>query len=70
VFGVFGIQASMAGQAKTWKNRYPSTETKEWLHPADLRTSLSSPEELQKLLHQLDSTMLHRLSSADDSEER
>jgi hypothetical protein len=70
VFGVLGIQASMAGQAKTWKSRYPSAETKEWIHPADLRTFLSSPEELQKLLHQLDSAMLHRLGSADESEDR
>ena len=69
VFGIFGIQASAAGQTKTWKNRYPSAETKEWIHPADMATLLSSPEEFQKLLDGLDSSIAHKLSTADESEQ-
>ena len=35
VFEVFGIQASTAGQVKTWKNRVDPAELKQQVHPDD-----------------------------------
>lgn len=54
VFNVLGIQASTAGQVKSWKNEFDAAEVKNWIHPADMSKFLSSPDELQKLLRKLD----------------